>query len=365
MDYPNTNQRKIQHGVDPTSLDKRDFSFLRTFGASQTVELPKTFDLDSGLYPMPNQNIPNDFFGIPALPYGCTEYTGNELCTDEDKTPYNPYFTESKIHASQRGGIDMRTPLQSLCDDGALPKGYAVDFLADNEAKKHKRSAYFRVGQSPDYFDGFRKAMFSNNRSISIGTPWFGEWSSTGWGSNRLEHSGFMPVPDIKNISSLSWHCYKICGWIEKDGVPYLKCKPWLGDFFGDKGWIYLSREVLNAVMTILGTAAFTLAKVDPEEIKTVGMSYVFKFNLSYGNNDIEVAQLQKALQSLGYTIVHAVTPNYLRETKIALAKFQKDHDIVDDGTHFGPITRYTMNKILNPSQTLFGSIQLFLQTFF
>ncbi len=374
-------EQEIKHGIEPVELDKRDFSFLRTFGAISGVQLPASFDLDANLYPVPNQNLYNEFFNIPALPFGCTEYTANELCTDEDKIAYDPMFTESLVHANAKGGIDMRTPLASVCDSGVLSKGnsvYGYDSpYAVSLAKESKRAAYFRVGQNPDYFDGVRTAMFSNNRSVSVGTPWFGEWSAAGWGSIFKREAdgtittsaggtktGIMPMPDVKNISGLPWHCYKVSGWVVKNGVTYLKGKPWCGPDFAENGFIYISREVFNAVMTIYGTAAFTVAKAAPAQIKTVGIAYIFRKNLNYGALDMDVAELQKALQSLGYTIVHAVTTNFLDETKDALAKFQKDHNIDDDGTHFGPMTRYAINKILNPAQTLFGSVVLFAQTF-
>lgn len=352
---------EIKHGVEPTKLDKRDYSYLRSFGATAPAALPTTYDLDAGFY-MPNQNLYNDFFGFPAMPYGCTEYTCNELCSDEDKIPYNPFFTESKIHANAKGGIDMRTPLASVCSDGVLQKGLPVDPSADKIAQKNKRAAYFRVGQNPDYFDGARTVIFANKRPVSVGTPFFNEWGNKAWTAGN---DGILPMPNISNVAGLNWHCYKISGWVVINGITYLKCKMWAGPSFGDNGWTYMSREVFNAVMTIVGTGAFTVAQAIPAQIQTVGSVYVFQHNLNYGITNIEVAELQKALQSLGYTIINATTTYFGVETKAALARFQKDYGIIDDGSNFGPLTRYAMNKVLNPSQSLFGAVQLFIQTFF
>lgn len=367
----------FEHGVSLTPLDKRDYSYHRTFGSIPIVTFPASLDLDNGFY-MPNQNAYDAFFGFPAMPYGCTEFTCNELCADEDKTPYNPWYTEQKVHANAKGGIDMRTPLASVCNDGVLERGIPVDNPnADIQAARAKRLAYFRVGQNPDYFDGVRTALMNNRRSVSVGTPWFPEWSAAGWGlylnrtpdgvvsySAGAEKTGIMPMPDITKLAGIPWHCYKISGWITRDGVPYLRGKVWAGIGFGDAGWAYLSREVFNAAMTIWGTSAFTLAKPVNAQIATVGETYLFRKNLTYGANDVEVAELQKALISLGYTIQHAVTTYYGGETRAALARFQGDYAIVDDGTHFGPLTRYKMNQVLNPAQTLLGEIQLILQTF-
>lgn len=347
----------IKHGVKPAALDKRDYSYHRTFGTIAPETLPAEFDLDANLYPMPDQNLPNDFFGGPALPYGCTDYTVNELCTDEDAVPYSPFFTESKTHANALGGTDMRTPLASVCSDGVQAKGETTDA----QAATHKRSAYFRIGQNPDYFDGIRTANFDSKRSASIGTPWFPEWTIA---AEQAGSTGIMPMPNISSVSGLPWHDYKISGWKIINGITYLKCKVWQGTLFGNNGWVYLSREVLNAVMSISGTSAWTVAKATPAQIKTVGTTYVFKKNLDFGMTDPDVAELQQALQSLGYTIVDAVTLTFGSETKTALAKFQKAQKIQDDGTHFGPLSRLAMNDILNPAQSIFGSIRLLIQTF-
>lgn len=351
----------IQNGVKPTKLDKRDFSFNKTFGAIVPMKFPESFDLDAGFY-MPNQNIPNEYWGIPAMPFGCTEYSANEICSDQDNVPYNPYLMETILRASANGGIDMRTPLGSLCKDGVTPvKGMSFSKFVREEAKKNKRAAYFRVGQNPDYFDGMRAAMLINKRSVTIGTPWFDEWNTAGWSSQN----GIMPMPDLKTVPRLPWHCYKISGWVTINEREYLKCKPWCGPHFGDKGWIYISRETFNMVMTVMGTAAFTVAAVQKAQIQTVGTTYVFKKNLSFLMRDPDIAELQKALQSLGYEIAGAVTTYFGVNTKKALARFQADYGISDNGDNFGPLTRYQLNRLLNPTQTLYGAWRLFVETFF
>lgn len=91
---------------------------------------------------------------------------------------------------------------------------------------------------------------------------------------------------------------------------------------------------------------------------------HVFKRNLGYGMIDPEVAELQKALMTMGYTIPHAVTNMFGNETRAALFLFQQSQDIIDDGSHFGPRTRYAMNCVRNPSPTILGAIQLLVQTF-
>lgn len=364
----------FEHGTQPTKLDKRDYSYHKTFGSIIPPSYPESLDLDAG-FGCPNQNMPNEYFGIPALPAGCTEYTVNEICGDEDKARYNPGYTESKIHASANGGTDMRVAFNSPCEHGVQLKEEATIF----EALGHKRAAYFRVGQSPDYFDGIRLALHSNNRPVGLGTPWYAEWSAAAAG-NKLTlnpdgtfnysvgdgtRSGIMPKPfNPRKTDGLTWHAWKVAGWKTINGVPYLIGKVWAGENVGDNGWLYFDRETINAVMAVFGSAAFTLAKATPAQIKTVGVTYVFKRNLAYGVMDIENAELQKALISLGYAIQHATTTYFGNETRAALAHFQADNGIDDDGTHFGPLTRYAMNRVLNPAQSIFGSIAIIIQTF-
>lgn len=93
--------------------------------------------------------------------------------------------------------------------------------------------------------------------------------------------------------------------------------------------------------------------------------AHVFVKNLAYGMNDLEVANLQKALVSLGYSIPDAITTQFLGETKTALALFQKSKGIVDDGSNFGPRTRQAMNSALNPSTPFGGSLITLIQSLF
>lgn len=203
----------INHGARPTELDARDYSFRKTFGAVPPAVFPAEFQLDAG-FGFPNQNLPNQYGGLvtAALPYGCTEYTANELCSDQDQRLYDPEFTESKVHANETGGSDMRTPLKSVCNDG-------VQAVGDSEAEiySHRRNGYFRVGQNPDYFDGMRTAILTNNRSVSIGTPWYLSWA--------VPINGIIQTRTDYDPTGCSWHCWKISGWKTINGEPYLTGK--------------------------------------------------------------------------------------------------------------------------------------------
>lgn len=75
---------------------------------------------------------------------------------------------------------------------------------------------------------------------------------------------------------------------------------------------------------------------------------YVFTKQLTYGMGDTEeVRNLQKALQALGYMKKGIFGP-FGPQTRTALAKFQADNNIKDNGTNFGPLTRTAINLLIN-----------------
>jgi hypothetical protein len=82
--------------------------------------------------------------------------------------------------------------------------------------------------------------------------------------------------------------------------------------------------------------------------------AHVFNVNLTVGDRGIEVLELQRALQRLGYLstgVVLADDPAHALYgatiTRQAVRKFQAAHGIDDDGSHFGPKTRAAINQVL------------------
>lgn len=90
-----------------------------------------------------------------------------------------------------------------------------------------------------------------------------------------------------------------------------------------------------------------------------------FLKNLYFQITDREVARLQSALVSLKYQIPHSVTNVYGTETRSAVMAFQRDNGIVDDGSHFGPKTRYALNTKLNPTALFGGDIWTYIGSLF
>lgn len=256
----------IQTGVQPIVKDHRDRSYPRTFGSVRSF--PTDFNTDTGLT-LPDQNA-------DGYPNGCTGYTQSELCTDEDKQVYDPAYTYSKtlfiMGAKDGDPCDMRSSLKSTIIYGVKLKGNDTD-----NPYAHRRGAYYNVTDETglDTFDDIRSALLSNNYSVSIATPWYLEWDSM---------AGVNGIISMVGSQITSWHNWKICGWKTIDGAPYLIGKTWQGNSVGLGGWMYFSREVINAVMEISGTGAYTLAPATPANLQNIKSTFL-EWILSYLRN--------------------------------------------------------------------------------
>lgn len=245
----------MQHGVQPVRPDSRDYDFHKTFAAKvgSLGIFPDSFSTDAGLT-MPDQEYQNDQFTppVPPLPNGCTDYCSSELCIDEDKKLYNPIDIENVTHANAEGGCDVRVSLAAALS-------------------VYRREAYFNIAQAngADFFDSFRAAIYAASRSISLVTPWYKEWQQNGPSSGLLlqpTNTLAVTTPD----GALPWHNHKLCGWETINGEPVLTDKSWQGNIIGNKGFLYLNRSTINAVMELSGTGAFTLAPTQGATIQTV-----------------------------------------------------------------------------------------------
>lgn len=242
----------MNHGIKPVRKDHRTFSFHRTFGSVPSPRLQvEDFDLDAG-FGMPDQNA-------DGLPNGCSGYTQSELCSDEDKIMYDPKFTYEKtleMDSLEDGEpCDIYTSLSST-----IVFGVKIAGEDEKEAIKHKRGAYYQIENSSDWFDSIMEALLQK-KSVSFITPWYYCFNKPD-GIVGMEFIT-QPLPNV-------WHNCKISGKKTINGVTYLKCKPWQGMNFGDKGWCYFSRETINRLMMIGGTGAFTIAEYDPLNIKRI-----------------------------------------------------------------------------------------------
>lgn len=258
----------VKHGARPTKIDHRDYDFKKSFGALKTVPFPPEYNTDAGLT-MPNQDLVNNDFTppVPALDYGCTDYTTSEVATDLLQpinlySAKNPLVIESITHANANGGGDVRQSLMA---------GVSVGWY----------SGIFNIqAYGQDFFDAIRDAMASGGterRSVSIGTPWFSVFE-------EVDSSGILQIPRSFNTAGLPWHNFKICGWKTIGGQVYLKAKSWQGPTYGDHGYCYFSRQLINNVMSIKYTAAFTATRGVLPPIQTIDTTWL-QWLLSWGRS--------------------------------------------------------------------------------
>lgn len=257
----------IKNGTRPTKIDHRDYDYHKTFGVLKAVPFPPAYNTDAGLT-MPNQDIPDTQFTppIPALPFGCTDYTTSELSTDIQN--YNgsqiadPRAVENITHANANGGGDIR---QSLLAGKSL--GWFTGI--------------FNIqAEGQDFFDAIRDAMVSGGtekRSVSMGTPWFSIFESVG-------SNGILSMPENFTTAGLPWHNFKICGWKTIGSQVYLVGKSWQGAQYGDGGFCYFSRPLVNEMMSIPGAVAFTATTGNLPPISTITTTWL-QWLISYARS--------------------------------------------------------------------------------
>jgi hypothetical protein len=247
----------MQSGLKRTRKDHRDYDFHKSFGTTPTA-LPNALNVDAGLW-VPDQNA-------MALPNGCTGFTQADLCSDEDgviRDPADVYFNTPPFDSGPR---NIRDSLNVIRTRGV------VTYLS-RAVPGDQRTAYYNVRASPplDWFDAIRLAIYSTQnekRSVSIGTPWYPEFEQPLQG-------GILPTPTNWSTSRATWHNWKICGWKTIGGAPYLIGKSWQGNTYANGGFCYVSRDLINRLMQIPGTAAFTVTKLQPTSIQTVDLGMV------------------------------------------------------------------------------------------
>lgn len=252
----------IQNGAKRTRVDKRDYSYHRTFSGIPTDLTLADFNLDAGLT-MPDQNA-------EGLPFGCTGETQTDCLTDLTKKVYKAKFTYDKTclmenHGTNEG-CEIRNSMKSLRVFGAQEMTETTDL----EATKHKGGQTFSVDKKKgyDYFDSFRLALRNEQKSISVGSPWPIEWARPQKGvlTALFVYDGH---PD-----HYSWHNWKVCGetTILEDGVfrPVLIGKSWQGKNYGEGGFHSIGREAFNKAFDIYGTIGLIQAKSAPGDIQTI-----------------------------------------------------------------------------------------------
>lgn len=263
----------MESGLKPVYRDNRDVDFARTFGA--VAQFQDELNVDSGGFPDQNKD---------GNPFECTGYSIADVAKDKQGKEFNPSYTYAKtllISGTKGPGADMRDALKSSKVYGLLPDEKTPTELVDSpeninsdytrwpvaldlEANKYRNGKYANIQPlNGDWFDGIRSAIQMNESSVILGTPWFREWV----GSRVPSHGIIFRKP---TRSPDSWHAWKVSGWKQINGEPYLLAKSWQGPNVGDDGFLYFSREAINDLWKVYGTQGFTVVKALPEDALTI-----------------------------------------------------------------------------------------------
>lgn len=256
-------------GTRPAKHLSREREYHRHFGGISVDQIPD-FNVDSGLT-MPNQIADN-------APTECVGYTGADFLTDIFKVPFSPDFTYAAARqiSGDGPGIDgasFHAGLQSLVMFGGLKQTdatiAAIDkgemFISDwnnwgletrlKKSYAYKQNGVLNVLGFGDPFTSILSACYTNKLAVSLGTPWYLEWS-------HPSDAGVVPAPiNPRNVQLLGWHNYAAKGKKTIKGIPHLAVKSWQGNNVGDGGWLYFPREVVNTALSIGGAGALTINK--------------------------------------------------------------------------------------------------------
>lgn len=256
-----TQYSNIRHGVHPVTLDKRDYSYHKTFRSRFVQTLvygPLGIDTNKVMW---DQNA-------LGYPQGCTGFAQADSAGNFDGFTLDPIYTYSQTCLMEGHDTTLpcsvRNSLQST-----LVSMKREGEIGSDAARTHKRSVFFNIYNDGghDWFDGIFLALANHRTAVSVVSPWFGEWEST-QGGIVPEFFQYDGVP-----AHYPWHNWDIVDVKMIQGVPYLVGKSWQGQNYGDGGDHYLSRETVNKVLEIYGAAAFVCLKDVPQDIQTIQIS--------------------------------------------------------------------------------------------
>ncbi len=198
----------------------------------------------------------------------CVSYVTSELQYLMFGIPVDPLYQMAKIKQSRgeytQAGADLRDGARSVTRFGSLPSSLSPythsfppsqtdktrNFLAnwvnwpvglDMQAAKQKDLSYFTVDGTNDAFDNIRSTLKlhqQERRAVSIGLFFCGEWTYTPGGI----------IPNVMPYHLDNPHNMAIVGQKTISGIPHLIFQNTWGDEFGDKGFYYFPRAIVNQI---------------------------------------------------------------------------------------------------------------------
>lgn len=268
-----TNKR--DYGLKPLPIDSRDYSHTLNFGSINLGAVIIPDFITAVPLEIKNQDINywSDF---------CASYAAAEVAENEDLVIFCPEwsFAYAKHLLFQAGNTtalsDFGLNLRDICDSalqknngGFLPRlndPFKCDsvnrpvreFIVNlsnwptntlSLAQKYAKQAYYSVDGPYDTFDNFRSVMWQNiaeRRSIITGCLWRASWSQS---PNSI-------IPQVYEAQG-SPHAFVFCGQKTINGVLHLVARLSDGINFGDNGFFYFPREVVNREFGAYGAFTF------------------------------------------------------------------------------------------------------------
>lgn len=248
------------------------------FGSIAPIDIPD-FDLGRNL-PLQDQEKDN-------APYECVGYTAAHILSSIFNTPFSPDFSyaaaryvagdgkEGTQGTSFHAGMDAVVAVGGLQKDLALQTALILteqnvsDWAIWTAAQKTQALTRVQNGVRNvlglgDAFDSILSATYQGGIPVSLGSPWFKEWSV-----NII--NGIVQTP-ILDGNYPSWHDYTADGKTTINGVPYLIIYSHQGNRVGDNGKLYFSRETINAALSVNGAGALTIDTNSVRWVQLIGI---------------------------------------------------------------------------------------------
>ncbi len=188
----------------------------------------------------------------------CTAETATDIAGNIDGIAYDAGFTYAVTlrlmgSAPTTAGADPKAALQSVIAFGALPlANQTFDALSASELYEANYANY-SGDQDALALQHTKDGILALSSYADIAAY----VAKTGWGASLTVkwYEGFNLVPPTGILASptptsgYSIHDVAVYGTIAINGVEYLILKAWKGADFGDHGYCYMRREILNSVM--------------------------------------------------------------------------------------------------------------------
>lgn len=255
----------MKNGARPIRIQpkKQIHKYMRIFGAALPMN---DFCVDKNIW-WPNQDVDN-------APTECVGYTGGDLLADIYGFPFSAdwiYMRTLQLEGvpPTTEGSDPHIGLQSLIAFGAprykdasvTAAQFGELYIANSENWKnedqHAALPYIANGAgnalgNGDAFTSIITAVRNLNYGVSVATLWYPQYEEPAF-------NGTVQSPSNYSDLGLPGHNWVAKGMKTIDGKKYLMCKSHQGRTFGDGGWIYLSQDQVNHMLSVPGTGALTL----------------------------------------------------------------------------------------------------------